>query len=269
MEVKDIIKRLFPAITVFILLFLLTANSLSAQQVSNQSESSVKPFPDELEAMKKAEANPSKANIEALADIRYRHAIRLMQLSEKNKDKNSLELAVMYAESTTELSTNSAKYWALLGLLYEKLKDNSLAQVMAVEALKKAVLLNPMDYGSMLALGSLYFSAERYSLALDQYEEVVRADAGMLQSPLTAAMCTAYIVDFQYDRGVNFFKKILDKNLHADSARLALAILLKQKQNRIEAEAELQKIIMSAGSANYNRNYALELIREWAKEVPE
>src|SRR3990170_7593048 len=79
------------------------------------AEVKIDPLPDELAAMKKAEANPSKANIEALSDIRYRHAIRLMQLSEKNKGKNSLELAVMYAESTTELSPNSAKYWALLG----------------------------------------------------------------------------------------------------------------------------------------------------------
>ena len=233
------------------------------------AEVKIDPLPDELAAMKKAEANPSKANIEALSDIRYRHAIRLMQLSEKNKGKNSLELAVMYAESTTELSPNSAKYWALLGMLYERMKDNQLAQIMAVEALKKAVMLNPMDLGSRLLLGYLYFSDERYSLALEQYEEVVNIDSYMIQPSIIASMCIAYIVDFQHERGANFFKRVLSKHPDADTARLGLAILLKQKKNTNEAEMELQKIIKSSKASAFNRQYSKKLIQQWKKEVPE
>lgn len=229
------------------------------------AETKIEPFPDELAAMKKAESMPSKANLEALSDIRYRHAIKLMQLSEKNKDKNSLAHAVMYAESTTKLRPDSAKHWRLLGILYERMKNNQLAQVMAVEALKKAVKLNPMDFGSRLLLGYKYFSQERYSLALDQYEEVVNMDSLMIQPSIIASMCIAYIMDFQNNRGINFFKKTLDKNPDADSVRLAMAILLKQTKRINEAETELQKIIKSSRSSTFNRQYSKKLMQEWKR----
>ena len=45
-------------------------------------------------------------------------------------------------------------------------------------------------------------------------------------------MSTSYLIDSQFDRGVEFFRKVLEEQPEADSVRLSLGILLKQ-QNKI------------------------------------
>ncbi|MEK6693651.1 MAG: hypothetical protein AABY44_09530 [Nitrospirota bacterium] len=263
MEAKEIVKKLFPAIMGFILFFILTANSLSAQQVSNQSESSVKPSPDELEAMKKLEENPTPENIETLANIRYDYAVTLAKIADEKKDPDIYSLSVLYAESATLLSPDVGKYWSLLGDLYARMDGIPLAELLAEEALRRAIDIDPKDQSSRLLLSKLLYSQEYYSLSLDQLETVVKNDSKMAIPAVLFIMLNAYVLDYQHERGVIFFEELVKTHPQDDNPRFMLAILLNQQGERDEAIKELQKIMNRSGVYKENSQYAKRLIESW------
>jgi tetratricopeptide (TPR) repeat protein len=216
-------------------------------------------FREELALLDKIKKDPSPANIYALA---------LTQMATKKKDEDAFRLAFLYAQSATELSSGNADYWSFLGQLYENMGEGALNEIMAEDALQKAVELNPQNDIFRLVLGKFYFRNEIFSSALKQFEMVLSRNPKRLSPSIISAMGSAYLFDSQYSRGVKFFRKLLEDQPEADSARLALAILAHQQKDTLLATGELNKIITRSQASQENRNYALKLLEEWKKEKP-
>jgi Flp pilus assembly protein TadD len=224
-------------------------------------------FREELTVMERLRKDPGRSNMEALAALRYQYALNLMKTAAKDNNEDKEKLALVYAKSATELAPKNPDYWSFLGQLYDRIGGgNELTEMMAEDALQKAVELNPGDNKLRLLLGQSLNRHRRFSSALGQFETVLKKDPRLVSPPTIATICTAYILDAQYSRGVIFFKEILEKQSDADSARIALAILVRQQKNSRQAMEELDKIIKRTDASEENRKYALILLEEWKNE---
>jgi len=223
----------------------------------------MKPFSDEEAAIQNFKKNPTPANREALANIRSRHAVRLSELAKKKATLDPYYMALLYARSATELMPDNSDYWFLLGHLYWQMKGNMWALLMAEDALKKAVELNPGDDKIRLLLGQTLFYQDSFATALEQFETVVRRNEKTIVPEVINMMYRAYLLDYQADLGIDFFQNLLKSQPDADCARLALAILLHKQEQKSDAEKELQKIINRPDVPPEDRDRALKLINQW------
>jgi tetratricopeptide (TPR) repeat protein len=228
----------------------------------------MKPFSDEEDAIQNFEKNPNNANSQALANIRSRHAIMLSKWAKKKGNMDAYYLALLYAQSATDLVPDNGDYWFLLGHLYWQMKGNMWTILMAEDALHKAVGLNPEDDKSRLLLGQTLFYQDSFAAALEQFETVVKRNSKTVVPEVIAIMYSAYILDYQSAKGIDFFQSLLKSQPDADCARLALGILLHQQEKKGDAENELKKIINRPDASTKNRARALRLIKQWnGKEV--
>ncbi|MCX5815917.1 MAG: tetratricopeptide repeat protein [Proteobacteria bacterium] len=224
-------------------------------------------FRNELAVIENIKKDPSRANIEALAATRYQYALSLTKMATKKNDEDAQMLALVYAKSATELAPNNPDYWSLLGQTYDRIgADGEMAGIMAEDALQKAVELSPENNILRLLLGQSCYRHGNFSSALVQFEAALKRDSKKISPPTVATMCSAYILDSQYDRGVAFFRSILEKQPDADSARIALAILVHRQSNNVQAMEELDWIIKKKGASDENRAYALTLFEEWKSQ---
>ncbi|MCX5813813.1 MAG: hypothetical protein NT178_14890 [Proteobacteria bacterium] len=223
-------------------------------------------FKEELVAIERLKKDPSRANIDALAELRYQYALTLTQVAAKKNNEDAYKLAFQYAQSATELSPDNADYWSVLGQLYDTMGDDAIAEIMAEDALQRAVAINPNDVRKRLLLGQFFFRHENYTNALKQFETALKIDPKFLSSPLIATMCSSYILSAGPARGLNFFREILPTQANPDSVRLAIAILLHEQKNTVQAREELNKIVNRKEASSENREYALMLLEDWKKE---
>jgi tetratricopeptide (TPR) repeat protein len=223
-------------------------------------------FPDEQAAMDRLAAKPSPANRRALAEIRCNYAMVIGGEAEKTKSSPTWELAVQYAQTATELAPDVPKYWFVLGQVAMIDGNNLAVQTVAEEAYRKTIELDPGSKEARLGLGALYVEQERYNSALNEFEPVVGENPALVVPTMVSAMCLAYVLDQQWERGVAFFRSVLKSKPDADSARLALAILLHQQKKIPEATQVLDGVVQRRGADGANREYAARLKREWQKE---
>jgi lipopolysaccharide biosynthesis regulator YciM len=223
-------------------------------------------FREELALLDKIRKDPNSGNIDALAEMRYQYALTLTQTGLRKKDGDSLKLAFQYAQSATALSSDNGNYWALLGQLYDALGDDPLNEIMAEDALQRAVELSPDDVRKRLLLAQFYFSHNNHPAALEQFEAAMKKNPIFLSVPIASAMCTSYVLARQSAKGVAFFKEMIGKQPNPDTSRLALAILLHENKESSRAMEELVKIINRKESSAENRDYALLLLDDWKKE---
>jgi hypothetical protein len=74
-------------------------------------------FSDELKLAAAVRSNPSKANRDTLAKVRFEHSLLIAEESEKNLDEDTLATAIQYAESAAMLAPENAAYWLMVGRL--------------------------------------------------------------------------------------------------------------------------------------------------------
>ncbi|MBN3040639.1 MAG: hypothetical protein JW867_05885 [Candidatus Omnitrophica bacterium] len=238
-------------------------NPLTIQAAEHERLSAMKPFSDEKIAIQNFEKNPTPANRKALANIRARHAVRLSELAKKKADMDPYYLALLYAQSATDLVPDNSDYWFLLGHLYWQMKGNRWSLLMAEDALNKAVTLNPKDDKARLLLGQILFYQDSFAAALEQFETVVTRNVKTAVPEVINMMYRAYILDYLPIQGIKFFQNLLTSKPDADCARLALAILLHQQEKQSVAEKELKKIINRPDVPPEDRDRALKLINQW------
>jgi len=240
---------------------------LSIQAAKHERLSFMKPFSDEEAAIQNFEKNPNYANRQALANIRNRHAFRLFELAKKKGTMDPYYLALLYAQSATELMPDKSDYWFFLGNLYWQMKGNMWTILMAEDALHKAVKLNPGDDKARLLLGQTLFYQDSFDAALEQFEIVVRRNSKTVVPEVINIMYRAYLLDYQPTKGIKFFQDLLKSQPDADCARVALGILLHQQEKKSDAEKELKKIINRPDAPPEDSARALKLINQWqAKE---
>jgi|GEM_PF-4677281 len=224
-------------------------------------------FQNELDVIEEIKKDPNRANIEELAAMRYQYALSLTKMAAKKNDEDLQKLSLVYAKSATELAPNNPDYWSFLGQIYDRIgRDGEMTGIMAEDALQKAVELSPENNMFRLLLGQSFYRHGDFSSALAQFETALKRDSKKISPPITATMCSAYIMDSQYARGVDFFNGILDKQPDADSIRIALAILAYRQKNSKQAFEELDRVVKRKGASEENRTFALTLLTEWKSQ---
>lgn len=257
------------------MLLLMHPSAVLAQSVSaplryahyGNTGTNAKAFPDELEAMRRVEGNPTQENIASLAKIRHHYAVILAEKADRAKDPDLYSLAVLYAESATRLSPDSGKYWSFLGSLYAKMDSVPLAELLAEEAFLAAIDLDPSDPSARLQLSELFYSQGNYALSLDQMETIVSRDSKTALPSLLFVMLNAYVMDHQQDRGINYFKRLVKSRPLDANPRFMLAILLNEQGKTDEAVGELRRMISRSGVSQENRLYAKRLIDLWTRQT--
>lgn len=228
--------------------------------------SPVKPttaFPDEQAAMDRLNAKPTQANRDKLAAIRHKRVVDLLQYAKINNKPEAVELALLYAESCTELSLKNAGHWLLLAQIYASMEGNEWAQLLAEGTVRKAIALDPDLVTGRILLGMLLYEQARFSKALDEFEAAMAAEPRLFQPPMVMVMSLAYVADCQWERGEKFFRAALRKNAKADTARLAFAVLLHLRQKDDEAAKELKTVRDNRRATEENRTCARTFLGDW------
>ena len=243
-----------------------TALQKATRKPKLELEGAPEGFREELALLDKIKKDPSQANIDALAEVRYQYALTLTQTATRKKDVDAYKLAFMYAQSATDLSPDNGNYWVLLGQLYDNLGDDPLNEIMAEDALQRAVALSADDVRKRLLLGQFYFDHSSYTNAMEQFETAVKKNPIFLSAPMVSTMCASYVLSRQSAKGIAFFKGMVTNQPNPDITRLGLAILLHETKDTAQAAEELARIINRKDASAENREYALLLLEDWKKE---
>lgn len=221
---------------------------------------------DEASAMSRVQSSPTKENKQALAVIRIRHAWTLLESARRLKDPDGLQLACEYAQSATELAPRISAGWIVLAQAYQEF-DSPAALTLAEDAARRALALEPANQNVRLLLAQVQFKQRFYDSALASFEAAVSAQLSMASPTVVSMMALAYMFDGQSPRGEKYFTQLLGKQPGADSARLALAILLHHQGKDTLAREQLRKVELSPQVTAANRMYAVKLAELWSKEA--
>ena len=133
----------------------------------------------------------------------------------------------------------------------------------AESALNKAIRLDAKNASARLTLGQLQLDRRSYSLALDNFEGALKAKPDVAESLLIATMCRAYLADGQGERGAKFLADFVAAKPKAQSARLGLAILLKELGRVAEALPLAQAVAAYPRSTQTDADEARRLEKAW------
>jgi Flp pilus assembly protein TadD len=194
----------------------------------------------------------------------FTRAMKSMEELERGKgNEKTLLAALASAEEATLLDPQGAPYWHLLGYIYAKMRRDQFAEVMAEDALNKALSLSPENLPARLLLASLLLDRQSYALALDQLEWVGRKAPKLLNAALTADMCRAYIIDEQAARGERFFREMLGPRPEASALRLGLALMLHEQGKSQEARRLVADLARDSRADKAEVEYARRLEKAW------
>lgn len=216
--------------------------------------------------MDRATASPSADARRALAEFRTRRAEELAVTALATHKADDYLLALAYAESATALDPKSADAWWVLGRLSYEWAEKAAPALMAEDAFRRTVELDGSRGAARLLLAELLSKQGRFDAALEQYEAAVTSDPSLGQPPVITAMCVAYLMDFQWERGQAFCAKMLKRDAKADAWRIARAILVQRQGRQAEADRELQRVIERKDAPEWARGYARSVLKDWAGE---
>jgi len=242
------------------------ASSARASDSSGEDDTpDLKAFPDEVALLAMVRQAPTAATRNALARIRFDHAVRLAEASERSLDEDGLSAAIQYAESAAALAPDNVACWLLVGRLYTRIDDNPLADERAEEALTTALRLQPGSLAARQTLASLYFKGGSFDRAAGELERLVTADPPGVPADLVSMLAWSYINDFQADRGIAFLRGVIAKQPRAERLRIGLAALLDEQGDRAGARKELDTLVGDGAVSAATREYARALLADWAK----
>ena len=222
-------------------------------------------FPDEVKLLTAFRAAPTPAAREALARVRFDHALRLTATAEKQLDEQTFSTALAYAESAAALAPDNHAAWLLLGRLYASIEDNPVSADLAEQALMAALELKPGLAEARVALAQLYFRRGSYDRALGELEPAVTARPALSTPEVVSMMGWSYIYDFQLDRGITFFRGLSGRNPKAEPLTIGLAVLLHENGANADATRALSALANDTRTTSPTRDYAKALLADWAK----
>lgn len=229
----------------------------------------IDPFPDELAAMEKLRNQPDRDRVNNLAAVRNRIAHHLMTAETKFSGEG-LELAMLYAESATQLSPNEAKYWGTLWQAADTMYRQTNffpASLVAENAIENVVRLKPDDFSAHLSLAKTLLADESWKEALDHFETALKLEPTALSPALINMMNICYLAAPQTQRGVNLYQDLLTKHPKLDYLRFSAAILYKHQQNSMAAEQMVLAVIKRPDVSSENKEYGQRLLQFWNEEM--
>lgn len=222
-------------------------------------------FANEQKLLAAFRASPTAEAREALARVRFEHAMRLAELAEKKLDEQTHATALGYAESAVALAPDNHAAWLLLGRLYAAIEENPVAAGMAEQAFRAALEVKPGLPAACLGLAQLYLRRGSFDRVLNELEPVVSASPALATPEVVSMMGWSYLSDFQLDRGVKFLRDLSGRNPKVEPLAIGLAVLLHESGSRLEAERALTSLVKNASAAADARGYAKALLEDWAK----
>jgi tetratricopeptide (TPR) repeat protein len=225
---------------------------------------SVVPKGEPPAASQSPSAQPSPAAGREQAFKFYTAALEHLEKFEKSQAVDDWKAGFEAAQNAVEADPGTADYWRVLGYAYSLgTGEMELAGALAEEAYEKAIALDPKNSGTRMLLAAELIKRTSYARALDNVEAALTIKADLATSPVVADMCRLYILDELTARGVEFFTKLSAAHPRNHSARLGLAILLKESGRRAEALPLAEKVGNDPQAPQTDAEHARALIKAW------
>ena len=250
--------------------------------VSNASaQTDHKLFPDEEKVVTEIakEETPSALLLWQLGSIRLKHAAELYKTWKQNKQAEDFQKALIYAESSTELSPDNDEAWLLLGMLYSELKATPEAMEKAADALVNAVDINPANGKAQLLLAQVLMEQGRYWSAIEQFKMLMEKNEAMRTPMVLSQLTFCYIADGRIQAGLDYVRNAPEITEGDSTAKLQWTnwkrinqAVLERAQGKRKDAINLLKFIFfyrdeSLTVRNKTDEYAKHLITLWEREA--
>jgi tetratricopeptide (TPR) repeat protein len=101
-------------------------------------------------------------------NLRFAKSNRACFEAEGLREKGSMSEAILKLQRATELDSNNAQAWSLLGGIYNETDSNQ-----AIHCFERAIELNPRCYLAYRGLGNHYLKTNNFSLAEEFYGKAI------------------------------------------------------------------------------------------------
>lgn len=221
-----------------------TAQEVSPRRLWTQTQpEAYELFPDEALAVAQYQAEPGPERIFELADIRTRHALRLVREAIEQDDPDLYVRAADYAESAVALVPDNPMAWYRLGELFAALahEDPRIAAYAEVY-LGEALQLDPELAGARLSLARVLDHLGEAERAMDEWERALSELETLAILENLEPLCAIYRREECLDRGIAFLRGLLCLEPRLNETKLALADLLAETGEREEALAWVEQV---------------------------
>jgi tetratricopeptide (TPR) repeat protein len=223
----------------------------------------------EKAALKALQEKDTPENRKRLAAARHDRAFMVLDHPKKEPDKKALEEAVAYAQSAARLEPGNAGHWFLTGLLFRELagKDKR-AAVMAEQALRQSVDIDPEYAAGWLELGLMMVGQERGWEAMTALENTLESDPARTALVAVGPLCAMYAMNDEGPRGAGFFRELYAKNPEVSALGVGSAIMLDALGDREAAIGQARDVMILEAAGTPEHDYAAKLVKEWEGVKP-
>ena len=244
-------------------LLLALASPLCAQEGPPSVEYEM--FPDEAGAVAAYNAGPGEETLRRVSEVRFHHAVRLLDEFFATGDKEAGARAVSYAETVLEDDPGHVRCHLLLGgLAFLAAEQPGFADGYAEEHLQAVLDAEPQNAAARKLLGMLWLKRDFFDRALNEFEQLLRDHPELADEDLIAVMGMAYSADNQQDRGARFFRERLAEDENQTAVRMGLATMLLEEGDAAEAAALLDGVANDPGASGNLKDVARALIADLA-----
>ena len=182
------------------------------------------PFPDEAKVVSQIEKEKTASPLLLwqLGSIRLKHAAELYKNWKLNNHAEDFQKALIYAESSTELSPDNDEAWLVLGMLYSEMKAAPEAMEKSIDALVHAVDINPANGRAQLLLAQVLMEQGRYWSAIEQYKMLIEESEAMRTPAVLSQLTFCYIADNRIQAGLDYIRKVPEITEGDSTAKLHL-----------------------------------------------
>ncbi|PCI43733.1 MAG: hypothetical protein COB49_11825 [Alphaproteobacteria bacterium] len=243
----------------------------------------------ETRILAELDQNNTKAKRTLLAWLRHDHAAVLFEDYKASKNETDLDAALAYADSATELSPDTARFWKTYGLINLASKRGMIADIEAEGAFRRVLEIAPNDGEARLFLirfllkdGEYKSAAEQYAILFASQPEIVIANdlhqmnlafisadvAGWGLEVYDAYLKKIHLQDENLQIMMDMFEAPMDLNAYVldEKVQVAKSILLKAEHRDEEAIRLLKTVSIPPSTPENIRKVADYLLDYWENE---
>jgi len=200
-------------------------------------------YPDEAAAVADYNARRDEASLRKASDVRFAHAVRLLNAYYATGNQDLFEHALAYTDAILDHDPAHENTHLLLGTLaFRVALDGGPSAAVAEEHLQVVIENNPGHRQARQLLAHAVLAQGFYDRALGEFEYLLREDASFINSESIVVMCMAYERDEQQDRGMRFFAELARNHPQNADLQMGLAMMLQQEGRQAQASALLARI---------------------------
>jgi len=221
----------------------------------------------ERTALKAFLSEDTPATRSRLAAIRHDHAFAILNSTQPPTKRWALEEAAAFAQSATALEPNVAGHWLLQGMIFRELSQrDKRAQVLAEQALRQAVEVDPEYAPAWLELGMAMLEEGRNWEAMTALERAIEADPSRTIPLAFGPLIAMYVLNDQGCRGLQFFREMHLANPEVSALGIGTALMLYRNGDIASAREQVRDIMILEEAGTYEHDQAAALLDEWERE---